>query len=160
MIDVWQNPKHTSVKTYLIFSEPISGQCFHCKPPEITRKPKFFSCFQGVWNENICQKWVNAQFRHIYNQQCTKKWSFPLRISSINVTKFAVSCGFGHIYWRNPLWKTSLFVQCNYLKLLDLWIIFHCEKQENHGKTKTTPPSDKGFVNLMINSFMMEFPII
>ena len=30
-----------------------------------------------------------------------KKWSFLLRISSVNMTKFAVSCGFGHIYWRN-----------------------------------------------------------
>ena len=34
-----------------------------------------------------------------------KKWSFTLRISS-------VSCGFGHIYWRKPEWKTSFFVQC------------------------------------------------
>ena len=31
-----------------------------------------------------------------------KKWSFPLSISSVNVTKSAVSCKFGHIYWRNP----------------------------------------------------------
>ena len=30
-----------------------------------------------------------------------KKWSFPLKISSENVTKSGVSCGFGHIYWRN-----------------------------------------------------------
>ena len=30
-----------------------------------------------------------------------KKRSFPLRISSVNVTKSAVSCKFGHIYWRN-----------------------------------------------------------
>ena len=29
------------------------------------------------------------------------KWCFSLRISSINVTKSAVSCGFGHIYSRN-----------------------------------------------------------
>ena len=36
------------------------------------------------------------------------KWSFPLRIS-------AVFCGFSHIYWRNPQWKT-FFVQW-YLKL-------------------------------------------
>ena len=41
-----------------------------------------------------------------------KKWSFPLRISSVNVTKSAANCGFGHIYWRNPQWKTSFFVQC------------------------------------------------
>ena len=31
-----------------------------------------------------------------------QKWIFPLKISSVNVTKSAVSCGFGHIYWRNP----------------------------------------------------------
>ena len=31
-----------------------------------------------------------------------KKWSFLLRISSVNVAKSAVSCGFGHIYWRSP----------------------------------------------------------
>ena len=31
-----------------------------------------------------------------------KKWSFPLRISSVNMTKSAGNCKFGHIYWRNP----------------------------------------------------------
>ena len=41
----------------------------------------------------------------------TKNWNFPLRVSSVNVTKFEVSCGFSHIYWRNPQWKTSIFVQ-------------------------------------------------
>ena len=41
-----------------------------------------------------------------------KKWSFPLRISPVNFTKLSVSCGFGHINWRNPQWKTSFFVQC------------------------------------------------
>ena len=28
------------------------------------------------------------------------------------LTKCAVSCGFGHIYWRNTEWKTSFLVQC------------------------------------------------
>ena len=41
-----------------------------------------------------------------------KKWSFPLRTSSVNVTKFAVSLGFSHIYWRNPYGKTSFFGRC------------------------------------------------
>ena len=36
-----------------------------------------------------------------YSQSLHKKWSFPLKISSVNVTKSAVSWGFGHIYWRN-----------------------------------------------------------
>ena len=31
-----------------------------------------------------------------------QKWSFPLRVSSVNVTKSTGSCRFGHIYWRNP----------------------------------------------------------
>ena len=32
---------------------------------------------------------------------CTKKWSFPLWIFSVNVTKSAGNRGFCHIYWRN-----------------------------------------------------------
>ena len=47
--------------------------------------------------------------------QCTKKWSFPLRISSVNVTKSAVSCGFGHIYWRNPIIENFIFCAVQYL---------------------------------------------
>ena len=31
-----------------------------------------------------------------------KKWSFSLSVSSLTVTKSAVSYGSGHIYWRNP----------------------------------------------------------
>ena len=57
-----------------------------------------------------------------------KKWSFPLRIYSGNVTISAVFCLFGHIYWRNSLWRTSFFVQYFFLfwkilpKLLELHI--------------------------------------
>ena len=50
-------------------------------------------------------------FTIFWRFHCTKKWSFPVRISSVNVTKYAVSYGFGHIYWRNAKWKTSSFVQ-------------------------------------------------
>ena len=35
------------------------------------------------------------------NLYTAKKWSFPLRISSVNVTKSEGNCGFGHIYWGN-----------------------------------------------------------
>ena len=42
----------------------------------------------------------------------TAQKSFPLRISSVNVTKSAGNCGFGHIYQRNPEWKILYFVQC------------------------------------------------
>ena len=40
-----------------------------------------------------------------------QKMKFPLRISSVNVTKSTGNCGFGHIYWRNPQSKTLFFVQ-------------------------------------------------
>ena len=39
-----------------------------------------------------------------------KKWSFPLRIFSVNETKSAENYGFGDQCWRNPSWKTSFFV--------------------------------------------------
>ena len=61
-----------------------------------------------------------ASTTHIH---CTKKWSFPLRISSVNVTKSAVSYGFGHIYWRNPYWKTPFFVQWQILKIVILKVL-------------------------------------
>ena len=31
-----------------------------------------------------------------------KKWSFPLRTSSVNMAKFTGNCGLGYIFWRNP----------------------------------------------------------
>ena len=39
------------------------------------------------------------------------------------MTKSAGNFGFGHIYWRNPSWKTSCFVQClrNYHRYLGQW---------------------------------------
>ena len=38
----------------------------------------------------------------------TKKWSFSLRFSSVNVTTSEASCGFGNFYGRNTLWKHFL----------------------------------------------------
>ena len=43
-----------------------------------------------------------------------------LMISSVNVTKSALSCGFGHIYSRYPYWKTLFFVQWYFHPL---WLI-------------------------------------
>ena len=42
----------------------------------------------------------NLSTQHVYPLH--KKWSFPLRHSSVNVTKPAENCEFGNIYWRNP----------------------------------------------------------
>ena len=40
-----------------------------------------------------------------------KRLSFLLRISSVNVTKSAVSCGLSHILWRISSWKIYFSVQ-------------------------------------------------
>ena len=45
----------------------------------------------------------NGSYKNLYvacNQKMSmhKKWSFPLRISSVNTTKSGGSYGFGHIY--------------------------------------------------------------
>ena len=61
-----------------------------------------------------------GNFWHVKCFHCTKKLNFPLRISSVNVTKSTFSCGFGYIFWRNPSWKTSIFVQC----LFPIWCQF------------------------------------
>ena len=61
----------------------------------------------NVPNVSFWQMWANLPEIALH-----KKWSFPLKISSVNVTKSPENRGFGHIYWRHPEWKTSFSVQC------------------------------------------------
>ena len=51
---------------------------------------------------HTCNNTVRDVFNRFIYTYTAQKWSFPFRISSVNVTKSAVSCEFGHIYWRNP----------------------------------------------------------
>ena len=72
-----------------------------------------------LFDENICLWWVNKDFFSV----CTA-WVviiisilhlnevFSLRISSVNVTKSAGNCRFGHIYWKKYLMESFIFVQC------------------------------------------------
>ena len=48
-----------------------------------------------------------------------KKWSSQLKISSVNENKSAGNCGFGHIYWGNPQWKTFCAVFSDQIKQLN-----------------------------------------
>ena len=67
----------------------------------------FWKCLRALKNEpSVISGHLGGQVdpprtAH-YIDSLHKEWSFPLRISSVNVTKSAVSCGFGHIYWSNP----------------------------------------------------------
>ena len=59
-------------------------------------------------------KWVQSFNLDPFYRKLHKKWSFLLKISSVNVATSAVSCGFacgfGHIYWKNPLMKNFIFL--------------------------------------------------
>ena len=50
-------------------------------------------------------------FGESFSKPLPKNQSFPLKISSKNVSKSTISCRFGHIYWRNPQWKSLFFAQ-------------------------------------------------
>ena len=65
---------------------------------------------------------------------------FSLRISSINVTKSEGNCGFVHIYWRNPLWKTSFFVQW---RMIEEQEKKHIKGLERHRKQLVKSSSEK-----------------
>ena len=60
-----------------------------------------------VWQLSIKVKWWDPDRKILVNIFATelllhKKWSLPLRISSVNATKSAVSRGFCYIYQRKP----------------------------------------------------------
>ena len=50
-------------------------------------------------------------FGESFSKPLPKNQSFPLKISSKNVSKSTISCRFGHIYWKNPQWKSLFFAQ-------------------------------------------------
>ena len=39
-----------------------------------------------------------------------KKWSFPIRISLVNATKFSGNCRFGHIHFKKSLMENFIFL--------------------------------------------------
>ena len=83
---------------------PICSQCTLSLPFEITRKPKVFWCFSGSRERVHCEQMVNKWFllclaiHTIWENTTQKKWSFPLRISLVNVNKSAGNCVFVHFY--------------------------------------------------------------
>ena len=73
-------------------------QIFHCTvhSSSVTRFRRRFKKISQRIMELLCQNYISNYWH------CTKNKAFLLRIPSVNVTKSVVSCGFGHIYWRNP----------------------------------------------------------
>ena len=57
---------------------------------------RFLHCIIKKYSKNVPRTFRKPEDRKSDRRYATPR--FPLRISSVNVTKFALSCGFGHIY--------------------------------------------------------------
>ena len=75
----------TIVLEYLGIAEDFNAFLvifFHFILPEYTRKPSFLLSSRDI------------EWEHSHHKKC----SFSLRISSVNLSKSAISCRFGYIY--------------------------------------------------------------
>ena len=81
---------------------------------DVWKSSEYASEFRGPLND---QWMINALH---------KKWSFSLRISSVNVTKSTENCRFGHIYWKNPDGKLHFLCSDGLALLLVVtWLTLH-----------------------------------
>ena len=109
-LDFFNNYTHTAwnLSRYGVFSSPNRGKYGSEKTPYLDTfhavswlvedlfDSTFLEIFSSVYPMKMKHCTIDTQLIHC------KKWSLPLRISSVNVTKSAASCPFGHIWWRNP----------------------------------------------------------
>ena len=115
-LQIWSPELSCSIKTFdygIVFFSEMVVRVYN---PHGVKKFQIAQ-FQLVWNNcfapwfTLISKGWNLLIRlygMITNSQLLfaltlhKKWSFPLRISSVNVTKSAGDCGLGYIYWTHP----------------------------------------------------------
>ena len=66
------------------------------------------------------------------------------------MAKFAVTWGFGHIYWRNPQQKTSSFCENSltfddsFRKGVPRCSVFFCDSHRDYTWTRSTSKADHG----------------
>ena len=103
-------------QTWYFYSKnsPWNHYCNHIETSQLNCNPKQMTgfrmserCFKRVkviisLNLTCTLSRLASSEQKIKSITLHKKWSFPLSISSVNGTKSAGICGFGHIYWRNP----------------------------------------------------------
>ena len=90
---------------------------------------KIFGVVASVWKDlksSIFKAWI---MRLNYMLPLHKKWSFPLRFSSVNVTKSPGNCGFGHII--HALSKEIFNEKLHFCAVC----ISHCLQQNNIDNT-------------------------
>ena len=98
---------------------------------ENVRSVRLVSCFAVSCNTQIHPfSWIfqslqeaNVHVNKILRTCTAQKIKFSYQgFFSVNVTESTISCGFGHIYWKIPHWKTSFF--CAVLRLLGYFSTF------------------------------------
>ena len=72
------------------------------------------------WSSVFFQ-WLNHSFSSQH-----KKWSFPWRISGVNVTKYPGNCGSGHIYWKKCLLEN--YDTGSTVDIGTTLVVWHCKK--------------------------------
>ena len=90
---------HDLVQAYRKFSNKWKEVDFHANSLN-RRAARFTTMFAYVRVKSLmfsCPESWNAVLLRTTANTLHRKWSFSLRISSVNVTKSAVSCGFGYI---------------------------------------------------------------
>ena len=88
MVHSYQNHYYTAKSKYLLKSLMLKSQI-----KNISNRRKL----------NYCDTFMDdCAYLSVIIQKLHKNWSFSLRISSVNVSKSAVSLEFRRIYWRNP----------------------------------------------------------
>ena len=103
----WEKRNYDNWKTIIILGKSICGAISQntCNHMHLPKCSVWF--LEYTWQEPVLEIYLKIQ--KLLPISLHKKWSFALNISSVNDAKSAGKCGFGHIYWRNPLWKTSFF---------------------------------------------------
>ena len=86
------------------FLDLFHRYCFYFPTSFNGSNPSVINFWLIYWQQVKCYKYLfDIWYVQVveFSQTLRKNWSFPSRISSVNVTK-STACGFGHIYWRNP----------------------------------------------------------
>ena len=110
------------LERFCLFKDALRKSC-HKKVCKIQKKTSGldYSFIKLQAYQHFCRTTLGLPLRTFHRwikfQSLYKKWDFPLWISSVKMNKFAGNYGFAQIYWRNPSWKTSFFVQWVMLKI-------------------------------------------
>ena len=89
-----------NARIFVIFiGESVISHSVNCKMGTTLRCEfiSYLSFLFFVGNQSCTEGFFGVFSLHQYPHTLRKKRSFPLRISSVNMT---ISCGFGHKYWR------------------------------------------------------------